>query len=124
MGVMATEEFKIFNKSVSKETRSRLRRNQTFYEKILWSKLRDRQLANLKFRRQYSIGKYIVDFYCPEKKLAIEIDGDSHYNEQAEQYDAEREKFINAYGIRICRFTNNQIRENIEAVLGEILKNR
>jgi very-short-patch-repair endonuclease len=119
---MATEDLKIFSKKVSKPNRTYLRTNQTFYEKILWSKLRDRQLASLKFRRQYSIGTYIVDFYCPENKIAIEIDGDSHYNEQAEQYDAEREKFISSYGIRICRFTNMQIRENIEAVLGEILK--
>lgn len=91
-------------------------------EVILWQKLRAEQLYGLKFRRQYGIGKYIVDFYCPKKKLAIEIDGDSHYEQEAIKYDKERQDFIESRNIRVIRFTNKEIMENIEGVLEMIVK--
>ncbi|MFA4818914.1 MAG: DUF559 domain-containing protein [Patescibacteria group bacterium] len=65
----------IYNNSILKKTRRILRKNQTTAEKIIWSKLRNKQVNNLKFYRQYSVSKYALDFYCPVARLAIEIDG-------------------------------------------------
>jgi len=89
-------------------------------EVILWSKLQRRQIAGIKFRRQYSVGNYVVDFYCPELKLAIEVDGDSHFQPGAEERDAERENFIKQYGIKFLRFTNSDVRKNLYGVLTQI----
>ncbi len=106
---------KIYNKKNEKQTRRRLRRNMPKAEKLLWAKLRDRQILGFKFRRQFGVGPYSIDFYCPELKLAIETDGDSHFaSEDAVEYDHRREDYIQAFGIRILRFTNNQIYRNID----------
>src|SRR5205823_13419801 len=94
--------------------------NMTRAEVILWSKLRGKQLNGLKFRRQYSVGPYVVDFYCAEIKLAIELDGDTHFGEGAEKRDAERERYIQGAGIRVIRFTNYQINRELECVLDAI----
>lgn len=91
-------------------------------EIILWSYLKRKQLNGYKFRRQYSIGNYVVDFYCPKLKLVIEIDGDSHFTLDAIKYDNTRTNFIKSVGIRIIRFTNLDIKYNIEQVLLEIIK--
>jgi very-short-patch-repair endonuclease len=85
---------------------------------LLWERLRNHQLAGFKFRRQHPIGSFIVDFYCPAKHLAIEIDGDSHEEQVA--YDQKRTAILNKYGINVIRFTNQQVYEDIETVLGEI----
>ena len=122
MGVMATEENKIFNKNNIKPLRQTLRKNMPLPEVIIWRRIKSKQLFGLKFRRQYSVGKYIVDFYCPEKKLAIEIDGDTHYNEQAKRYDSKREIFIANFGIKTFRFTNLEIAKNIDGVLKKIVE--
>jgi len=89
-------------------------------EVILWSKLQRRQITGMKFRRQYSVGAFVVDFYCPELKLAIEVDGDSHFQPGAEERDAERANFIKQYGIKFFRFTNSDVRENLYGVLTQI----
>jgi len=86
-------------------------------EVLLWSKLKDKRLKGYKFRRQYSIDNFIVDFYCPKLKLAIEIDGDSHYVEGADINDRERQSIIESYGITFLRFTNKEIYENLEGIL-------
>jgi very-short-patch-repair endonuclease len=91
-------------------------------EIILWSKLKTRQMAGCKFRRQYSVGPFVLDFYCPEKKLAIEVDGSSHFGEGAEVYDGERQSYIEQFGIRFLRFTNSDVRNNLYEVLGKILE--
>ncbi len=78
------------------------------------------QLNGCKFRRQYSIGKFIVDFYCPEAKLAIEIDGDTHFTQELRPYDTARQKYIESKGIHFLRFTNKDITENIDGVLVHI----
>jgi len=91
-------------------------------EQVLWYWLKGKKLNNYKFRRQYSIGYYIVDFYCTELRLAIEIDGDSHYSQKAKVYDQEREDFIKSYDIRIIRFTNKEVIENIEGVIYRVLE--
>jgi len=74
-----------------------------------------------RFRRQYSVGKYVVDFYCPESRLALEIDGDSHFLEKSIQYDTTRQRFIELTGIRLLRFTNRDVTENVEGVMECIL---
>ena len=113
---------KLFNQTLLKEKRKELRNNSTLSEKILWSKLKKGNQFNLKFRRQYSIGNYIVDFYCTELKLAIEIDGDSHFQEGAEKKDLIRTKFLTEQGIELIRFTNNDVKDNWQSVLNEIAR--
>jgi len=97
-----------------------LRRNQTSAEKILWFHLRDRKFQNLKFRRQFAIGKYIVDFCCLEKKLIIELDGMFH----ADQYhqDTIRESDLVKQGYIVIRFWNEEVTKNLDGILLEIQK--
>lgn len=83
----------------------------------LWDQLKNKQLNGLKFRRQQGIGPYIVDFYCPKLKLAIELDGDSHFENGAEDYDLRRQNYIEKRGIRFMRFTNNEVYESLEEVV-------
>ena len=98
------------------ELRKALRQHQTEPEIKLWYCLRRKQLG-VKFRRQHSIGRYIVDFYCPEQKLVIELDGDSHFSDAAINYDRQRDQFIRTQGMQVLRFTNLEVMENIEGVL-------
>jgi len=91
-------------------------------EVILWSRLKDKGLGGYKFRRQFSIGKFVIDFYCPKLKLAIEIDGDSHFVKGADERDRERQTLIETFGITFLRFTNREIHENIEGVLNKIME--
>lgn len=97
--------------------RRNLRGKETEEEKILWERIRNGKLGN-RFKRQYSIVNYVVDFYCPSLKLAIELDGQNHANKQ--EYDKYRTKLLNAYGINEIRFWNYEIANNIEKVLAEI----
>ena len=99
-----------------------LRNNMTEQEKKLWYYLRKRFINNYRFRRQYPIGNYVVDFICREKNLIIELDGGQHNEEQAIIYDKERAEYLESRGFRVIRFWNNDIDTNIEAVLGEIVK--
>ncbi len=94
----------------------KLRINQTTAEAKLWNLLRDKQVENLKFRRQHQIGNYIVDFVCLEKNLIIELDGGHHGEEENITKDLERTKFLEEEGFRVLRFWNNEIFENIEGV--------
>ena len=96
----------------------RLRRDQTDAESKLWSRLRGRQLSMAKFRCQHVIGKYIADFYCPERKLVVEIDGGQHA-EQAEA-DQRRTKFLLQRGYRVLRFWDNDVLVNTDAVMERI----
>jgi len=111
---------KIFNRFEIKERRRSLRKNMPSAEIVLWSKLKGGQLKDLKFRRQYSVGKFIVDFYCPNYKLAVEVDGQSHGD--SEKKDKERQKFIEGYGIKIIRVTNYKVYNNLNLVLEYILR--
>ena len=111
---------RIYNRTSEKEKRRRLRNSMTEPEIILWSRLKNRQIAGHKFRRQYSVGPYILDFYCPEKKLAIEVDGGGHFTEEGMAYDRVRESVIEQFGIRFLRFTNVDIRKNLYDVLTTI----
>ena len=117
MGEVMTQ---YFNKITEKQKRRQLRNNLTQAERVVWAKLRDKQMGGHKFRRQYSVDSYVVDFYCPVLKLAVEIDGDSHFEEGVEAYDQQRQAFIENFGIRFLRFTNREVFENLEGVLEAI----
>ena len=113
---MSQEPEKVFNQKEQKTRRQNLRNSVSVVEKILWSKIRNQQLG-VKFRRQHGIGKYIVDFYCPDFQLVIELDGDSHYQSGAQEYDSVRDKFMRAEGLRILRFTNIEVINNLNEVV-------
>ncbi len=87
----------------------------------LWQYLRNEQLG-VKFRRQHSIGEYIADFYCTKLKLVIEIDGESHFNDEAIEYDSIRTNFFKSLGIEVIRFNNDEVMTNIEGVFEIIQK--
>ena len=108
-----------FNRCGQRGKRKALRRNASDAEQRLWQYLRGKQLGT-KFRRQYSVDAYILDFYAPRSKLAIEVDGDSHFTAAAIQYDRERTMYLNRFGIEVLRFTNLDIVDNIEGVLSTI----
>ncbi len=111
---------KIYNKTSEKEKRKRLRKNMTQAEIILWSGLKNRQVKGFKFRRQYSIDSYVVDFYCAQVKLAVEVDGGSHFTEEAIEYDEDRQRNIEQLGIQFLRFTNSEVKTNLGEVVHEI----
>ena len=93
-----------------------LRKNQTDAEKKLWMILRNRQLAGVKFRRQFSIGRYILDFYCPEFRIGIEADGGQHYENKYRQKDELRTEELKTLGVEILRFDDREILTNIDGV--------
>ena len=102
------------------KSRRRLRNEMTQPEKNLWSRLRSQQFQSLKFRRQHGIGPYVVDFYCPEKLTVVEIDGESHTEEQQITLDAERAAYLRSLGLQVIRYTNHEILENMEGVLSDL----
>ena len=106
-----------FNRFDEKALRRRLRNDMPPAEVLLWSRLRGKQLLGRKFRRQFSVGPYCLDFYCPELRLAIEVDGDSHFTDAAKPRDHVRQGWIESFGIRFLRFTNTDIYENPDGVL-------
>jgi very-short-patch-repair endonuclease len=108
----------LYNKSKHLTKRLLLRRNQTPQESILWARLRRGQLG-CKFKRQYSVGPYVLDFYCPTKKLAIEIDGSQHLENK--EYDQERTDYLSVLEIKVLRFWNNEINTNINGVVEKII---
>ncbi|KKR21262.1 MAG: hypothetical protein UT48_C0010G0010 [Parcubacteria group bacterium GW2011_GWE2_39_37] len=111
---------KLYNIKIKKEQRRNLRQQGVACEQIFWNKLRNRALNGLKFRRQYSVGKYIVDFYCPGIKLAIEIDGATHSTKQEINYDKQRQEYIENLGIKVKRYTNTEIKDNLGEVMYDL----
>lgn len=111
---------KVFNKKAQTPRRRALRHSMSIAEVILWSKLSRKQMLGYKFRRQYSVDQYIIDFYCPRLKLAIEVDGDSHYFPGSEEHDNIRQKHIETFGVRFLRFTNDDVCDNIDGVCQNI----
>ncbi len=106
---------KIFNKKEQKLKRNELRNRQTTPEQILWQYIKREQLG-VKFRRQHGIGDYIVDFYATKIRLVIEVDGDSHFTENAKEYDKVRTDFFKSLNIEVVRFTNYEVMNNIMGV--------
>jgi very-short-patch-repair endonuclease len=112
-----------FNKLQSKAKRKYLRKNLTTSEKLLWKKLRNRQLNGLRFRRQYGVLNYVVDFFCAEFKLAVEIIGYVHGYSARKRFDNVRATRMEELGIKILSFTNLQVQEEMDGVLKNILSN-
>ena len=98
----------IFNQKSQNEKRKTLRNNMPQAEILLWSRLKGKKVRGLKFRRQFSVGKYVIDFYCPAVKLAIEADGNTHTSEEEIEYDKTRQYEIANFGITFLRFRNDQ----------------
>ena len=112
----------IHNRQILKSRRKELRNNSTPAEKLLWSVLQHSNLGGYKFRRQHSVGAYILDFFCPSECLAVELDGDSHFTDEAIEYDRERTAYLNALGIKVLRFLNTDVYDNLNAVCERILE--
>ncbi|MCA1601142.1 MAG: endonuclease domain-containing protein [Acidobacteria bacterium] len=105
-------------------TRTReLRTDETQAESYLWGKLRNRQIQGFKFRRQHQFGNYIADFYCHEAQLVIECDGLVHDTNEVWQHDQTRDAYMVGQGLRVLRFSNEEVLNNIEVVLHKIAKN-
>ena len=111
---------KHFNRTAEKEKRRTLRKEQTYCEKILWRYLRDRQLLECKFRRQYSIDQFVIDFYSPEIKFAIELDGEVHNNLDQREYDVKRQEYLETFGITFLRITNDELLGNANLAFAKI----
>jgi very-short-patch-repair endonuclease len=113
---------RVFNRKKDQEKRRFFRRNMTKAEVMLWSKLKNRQLLGERFLRQFGVDQYVLDFYCPHLKVAIEVDGDSHFAIGAKEYDEHREQHIGTYGIHFLRFTNADVSNNLDGVLQSIFQ--
>ena len=96
-----------------------LRRNATEAERQLWRRLRNRQLG-AKFRRQQPLGRYVLDFYCHEHALVIEVDGAHHYQDQQAEADRDRTAWLEAVGLRVLRFTNREVMTELDRVLEQV----
>lgn len=112
----------LYNDPKRKNRRQDLRRQATTPEYYFWSFLWKTQFENLKFRRQYGVGPYILDFYCPELRFGIELDGESHDSQQAQRYDHQRTKYLQSLNISIIRFQNADVLENTDCILAELRK--
>ncbi|QQN88854.1 endonuclease domain-containing protein [Acinetobacter variabilis] len=99
-----------------------MRHTATDAEHLMWQILRAKRFMNLKFRRQHVIEPYIVDFYCHEIGLVIELDGSQHGTDDAMEYDAERTKFLEALGLRVVRYWNNEVLLETDDVLDDLWK--
>ncbi|MBI4842748.1 MAG: DUF559 domain-containing protein [Nitrospirae bacterium] len=113
---------RIHNINIFKERRKELRNSLTPAEAKLWSLIKNSRLKNKKFRRQHSVGPYILDFYCPSEKLCIEMDGAGHFTDGGYEYDTERTEYLRNLNIKVIRFENREIFDNPEGVLEEIKK--
>lgn len=111
----------LYNNKIFRDRCRDLRNNQTEEEKILWSKLKNKQIREFKFVRQYSVGPYILDFYCPKIRLAIELDGTQHKEKEAILYDQERNNYLEAVSIKTVRFWNSEVQKDIEGVVSRII---
>lgn len=107
------------NKTQTLSHRKILRKRLTPPEARLWVRIKGSKMGR-KFRRQHSVGPFILDFYCPSEKLAVEVDGEGHDNPDAYDYDRQRTEYINSLGIKVMRYTNLEIKDNLEGVLQNI----
>jgi very-short-patch-repair endonuclease len=112
---------KHYNKKSEQEKRRSLRNNMTYCEKIVWLHLRKRQLG-YRFLRQYSVDHFVIDFYCPELKLAVEIDGDVHEIPEQKDYDNARQKYLEKFRIEFVRIKNEEFLGNPDKAFSKIEK--
>jgi very-short-patch-repair endonuclease len=101
------------------ERAQELRRDSTPAERLLWKKLRGRQ-TGFRFRRQHAVGPYIVDFFCWDARLVVEVDGDTHVGEEAQAYDHRRDEYLRSLGLQVKRYTNNDVLNRTESVTEDI----
>ncbi|MDO9153557.1 MAG: DUF559 domain-containing protein [Paludibacter sp.] len=106
-----------------KPFRRKLRKNMTAAEVALWILIKNKQLNGERFLRQFSVGHFIVDFYCTKYKLAIELDGAGHFTTEGREYDAMRTEYLNSLGVKVIRFENVDVFNYPMQVLEEIKKN-
>jgi very-short-patch-repair endonuclease len=111
---------KVNNKVALKSLRQQLRNALTPAEARLWMQLRNSQLAGRKFRRQHSVGPFVLDFYCPQEQLAVELDGAAHDHERAAERDEARTRYLGSVGVTVVRFENRDVIDNLESVLQTI----
>lgn len=104
------------------DMKRRLRSNMTPAEQKLWFHLRLKQWGGLKFRRQHGIGPYIVDFFCPARKLALEVDGDTHATTEQRDSDVQRDAYLAGLGVQVVRYENRDVIYNIEGVLQDLTR--
>ncbi|NQV01138.1 MAG: DUF559 domain-containing protein [Bacteroidia bacterium] len=110
------------NRKELKSQRKYLRNHATSAEAVFWKYLKNKQVGGLKFRRQHSIGSFIVDFYCPTLKLAIELDGEPHATQTGEEHDNARDRYLQNQGIVVIRFENRYAFDYPKDIIEEILK--
>jgi very-short-patch-repair endonuclease len=111
---------KLYNRRSDKQKRRNLRKNMTKAEKLLWDHIKRRQIFGSRFRRQYSVKGFVTDFYSPELKLAIEVDGGYHTKDDQVDYDKARQKIITSLGIKFLRFKNKEVLADVEKVVKKI----
>jgi very-short-patch-repair endonuclease len=112
-----------FNRTPLKTNRARqLRADATVFERKLWAHLRGAQMNGFAFRRQHPVGPYVLHFYCAAAKLAVELDGDQHGTDAGLAYDAARTRFLKQKHIRVIRFGNHELNENLVGVRDEICR--
>ena len=110
-----------FNLKSKLEQRKELRNHSTSAEAVLWKRLKNRQVLNMRFRRQFSVGPYILDFYCPEVKLGIEMDGAHHFTIDGCDHDFKRKEYLEKlFGIKILRFENKNIFDYPDSIIRTI----
>ena len=97
-----------------------LRQRATDAERLLWRLLRTRQFLGLKFRRQHSVGPYVLDFYCAGRGLAVELDGGQHFTVEGLEHDRRRTEYLAEFGVRVLRFTNRELFDETDGVLEAI----
>ena len=112
----------VYNPGLKKFSQE-LRKNMTDAERLVWSRIRRKQLNGLQVYRQRIIGNYIVDFYCPKAKLVIEIDGGQHFMEEGLKKDAVRDVWINNQGFTVLRFSDEEVLSNLDGVIEKIYGN-
>ena len=113
-------DYQVSNRKELCEERKVLRTFGTAAEAVLWTALKAKRLDGWRWRRQFSIGGYILDFYCPKAKLCVELDGASHFTPYGLESDAARTEYLNQLGIRVLRFENRVLKEFPELVIGAI----
>lgn len=110
----------LYNNRDLRERRRELRNNPTEAERILWAHLSKKQIKGFRFLRQYGVGPYILDFYCPKLRLAIELDGAQHTKDETRIYDKERSEYLETEDIRVIRFWNDEVLKDIEGVIARV----
>jgi very-short-patch-repair endonuclease len=108
-----------YNKKLKKYSRD-LRKDMTFAERLLWEKIRRKQLKDHQFYRQKILGNYIVDFYCAKANLVVEVDGSQHYLEEGRKKDKKRDDYLNKLGLKVLRFSNREVTMDLESVVKDI----